>query len=69
MRKEQGLDISDRVQVTWSADAELADAVRAHAEGIAEEVLATSFVEGEVGDLPTDVTVDGMSARVLLGRA
>jgi isoleucyl-tRNA synthetase len=69
MRKDAGLDISDRVTVTWTAEGELADAVRVHADAIAEEVLATSFVEGEVGDLPTDFQVDGLAARVLLGRA
>jgi isoleucyl-tRNA synthetase len=69
MRKDAGLDISDRVTVTWTADDDLAEAVRTHADAIAEEVLATSFTEGEVGDLPTDFTVDGLAARVLLGRA
>ncbi len=69
MRKDAGLDISDRVIVTWTAEGSLADAVRAHSDAIAEEVLATSFTEGEVGDLPTDFQVDGLAARVLLGRA
>ena len=69
MRKDAGLDISDRVSVTWTAEGALAEAVRIHAGSIADEVLATSFVEGEVGDLPTDFTVDGLAARVLLGRS
>ncbi len=69
MRKEAGLDISDRVTVTWTAEGALAEAVRAHSDAIADEVLATSFAEGEVGDLPTDFQVDGLAARVLLGRA
>jgi isoleucyl-tRNA synthetase len=69
MRKDQGLDISDRISVTWAADADLATAIRLHAESIADEVLATSFVEGEVGDLPTVASVDGAEVRILLGRA
>lgn len=69
MRKDAGLDIADRVTVTWSADGALADALRTHADSIADEVLATSFVEGEVGDLPGAFTVDGLRAQVLLGRA
>ncbi len=68
MRKDQGLDISDRISVTWAADGELAAAIRVHADSIAEEVLATSFAEGEVGDLPTITSVDGSEARILLGR-
>jgi hypothetical protein len=32
-------------------------------------VLATTFVEGEVGDVTAGVTVDGLIARVLVGRA
>ena len=69
MRKDTGLDISDRVTVTWSADDELAAAIRTHADAIAEEVLATTFLEGEVGDLPTEFSVDGHAGRILLGRA
>jgi isoleucyl-tRNA synthetase len=69
MRKDQGLDISDRIVVTWSADPELAVAVRLHADAIADEVLAVTFVEGEVGERPGAVDVDGMSARVLMNKA
>ena len=68
MRKDQGLDISDRITVTWSATGDLASALRLHGESIADEVLATAFVEGEVGDRPADITVDGDVARVLVGR-
>jgi isoleucyl-tRNA synthetase len=69
MRKDAGYDISDRITVTWSAEGDLAAAIRNHADAIADEVLATQFVEGEVGDLPLSFEVDGMSARVLAGRA
>jgi isoleucyl-tRNA synthetase len=69
MRKDGGLDIADRVIVTWTAEGALAEAVRIHGDSIADEVLATTFAEGEVGDLPSAFEVDGMQARVLLGRA
>lgn len=48
-RKTSGLDISDRISVTWSAtSAETTDAVLTHGEMIATEVLATSWVQGDV---------------------
>jgi isoleucyl-tRNA synthetase len=46
-RKQSGLDVSDRIELWWQADTdELADAIREHAELVAGEVLATSFIEG-----------------------
>ncbi len=51
-RKAAGFDVVDRVCVVWETDDdELRDAVRAHAEEIAAEVLAVSFSEdGECQD-------------------
>jgi len=46
-RKTAGLDVADRISVTWSSDdPDLADAIRTHGESIAGEVLATGFSEG-----------------------
>jgi isoleucyl-tRNA synthetase len=45
-RKGTGLDVSDRIELWWTADGELADAVREGAARLAEEVLAVSVVEG-----------------------
>ena len=45
-RKSAGFEVSDRITVAWTADGELADALRTHADLIAGEVLATSFAEG-----------------------
>ena len=42
-RKSDGFDISDRISVRWSAPAELADVIAAHAAHISDEVLAISF--------------------------
>ena len=48
-RKTRGLEVSDRIALTWTAGrADVADAVRAHAGTIAEEVLAVSMTEGTV---------------------
>jgi isoleucyl-tRNA synthetase len=46
-RKAGGFEVSDRIELWWVAGGETADAVRAHAELIADEVLAVSFVAGE----------------------
>src|SRR5690606_1761762 len=46
-RKSSGLDISDRIDLWWSAtDATTAQAMVEHAETISGEVLAVSFTEG-----------------------
>ncbi|KAA1378689.1 isoleucine--tRNA ligase [Aeromicrobium fastidiosum] len=44
-RKSSGLDISDRIVVTWTAEGAMAEALRAHSGLIADEVLATSITE------------------------
>jgi isoleucyl-tRNA synthetase len=47
-RKQSGLDVSDRIELWWQADsAELAEAIREHADLVAGEVLATSFTEAK----------------------
>jgi isoleucyl-tRNA synthetase len=53
-RKMSSFDVSDRIHLWWSADGELADALREHATTVADEVLASAFAEGEPGDVPGD---------------
>jgi isoleucyl-tRNA synthetase len=45
-RKSAGLEVSDRIDLGWSADGELAEALREHSGLVADEVLALSFTEG-----------------------
>jgi isoleucyl-tRNA synthetase len=45
-RKSTDLDVTDRIELWWSADGELAEAVREGRERLADEVLAVSVVEG-----------------------
>ncbi len=45
-RKQSGFEVSDRVDLWWQADGDTADAVRTHADLIAEEVLAGSMQQG-----------------------
>ncbi|MCU1691267.1 MAG: isoleucyl-tRNA synthetase, partial [Frankiales bacterium] len=46
-RKSSGLDVSDRIELWWAADGELAEALREGSARLAEEVLAVEVVEGE----------------------
>ena len=45
-RKGSGLEVTDRVELWWRADGELAEALREGGLRLAEEVLAVSVVEG-----------------------
>lgn len=45
-RKSTGLEVSDRIELWWQATGDLADALRAGAGRIGEEVLAVSVLEG-----------------------
>jgi isoleucyl-tRNA synthetase len=48
-RKSSGLDISDRIAVTWESKNETTiSALTSHAELVASEVLATTWVQGSV---------------------
>ncbi|TFJ95266.1 FYVE, RhoGEF and PH domain-containing protein 1 [Platysternon megacephalum] len=44
-RKNTGLDVSDRIRLTWCASGDVADALRAGQAEIADEVLAREVVE------------------------
>ena len=45
-RKATGLDVSDRIELWWQAEGELAQAVHEGAVGLAQEVLAVSVQQG-----------------------
>ena len=54
-RKSSGLSITDRIDLRWSTGStDLAEALRSGGKTVAEEVLATSFTEG---DLNTDLVL------------
>ena len=49
-RKASGLEVSDRIALTWAAsDPDVAAALREHGSAVAGEVLASTFTEGPVG--------------------
>lgn len=48
LRKERGLDVSDRITLTWSSDDEkIRQVFAAHSQTMASEVLATSILRSE----------------------
>jgi len=74
MRKESGLAISDRIEVSIGGDARVVEAARAHREWIADEVLATNVAIGEEHPRSThmparqQVDIDGVHAELALTR-
>ncbi|MEO0425632.1 MAG: class I tRNA ligase family protein, partial [Pseudomonadota bacterium] len=65
-RKEMGLEVSDRIEVVYAAEGDLATAATEHADYIAGEVLATSFTAGETDQLSAQI--DGMDLRFSITR-
>jgi isoleucyl-tRNA synthetase len=49
-RKTSGFDVSDRIELVWSAEGETAEALRENGALVAEEVLATRMREDGVGE-------------------
>ncbi len=68
-RRAAGLDVADRVTVVLDASAEVTAAVRAHADFVAREVLATSVDYGPVSDGFTGEAGEGEAVRVQVTRA
>jgi isoleucyl-tRNA synthetase len=66
LRREAGLDVSDRIVLAWESDSDrVADAMAHHGDWIASEVLATELTHGG-GAEPATVEVDGEAARFSL---
>jgi isoleucyl-tRNA synthetase len=67
-RKTSGLDISDRISVTWeSGNESTISALTSHADLVASEVLATTWAQGSVSN-PT-ATDDELELKVLIAKA
>lgn len=66
MRREAGLDVTDRVLVTWSSAGQpVREAIAQHGAWISAEVLATDIVEGD----PSEVfTIDDHQVGLGIGR-
>ena len=71
LRREAGLEVSDRIRVTYRAAEPLASAIAAHRDAIAQETLAASL-EGAAepqGDARAAGDVDGVELVIALTRA
>jgi len=68
LRKSAGLDVSDRIVLGVEADGPVAEALTAHRDWLAAEVLATSIQDGSLdgASASEDVSVDGNRARITL---
>ena len=68
LRRSAGLDVSDRIELGIARAEPVADALAAHRDWIASEVLATSIVDGAVDGATAseDVSVEGTPARITL---
>ncbi|HEV7769417.1 MAG TPA: isoleucine--tRNA ligase [Solirubrobacterales bacterium] len=65
-RKEAGLEITDRIELTLGGDPDLLDAARAHEPYLAGEVLATAVAyEGSDG---AAATIDGRELKIAVSR-
>jgi isoleucyl-tRNA synthetase len=67
-RRDLGLDVSDRIQLTLDGDPELLDAARAHQEYIAGEVLALEVSYAALEGV-APVIVDGLQLRYVIAQA
>jgi len=70
-RKTAGLDVSDRIVLGLQADGDLAEALRAHADEIAAETLATELYHADLAEatLRHETEIDGSGLTVALRRA
>jgi isoleucyl-tRNA synthetase len=66
-RKEAGLEITDRIELTLGGPDDLLAAARAHSDYLAGEVLAESVSFAE--DLPAAASIDGLELGIALTRA
>jgi isoleucyl-tRNA synthetase len=67
VRKEAGLEITDRIELALGGAEELLDAARAHQPYVAGEVLATAVAYDAAGG--TTATIDGRELRIGVSRA
>jgi len=70
LRKETGLDIEDRIRLTWHSDDPGARDIFTRWEGLLKaELLCVEQNEGEVGDGGISVTPGGIEVQVAITRA
>ncbi len=68
-RRDQGLEITDRIALALGGDEELLTAAREHELYVTGETLATSIDYRGNGDTPATTTIDGLALRIELAPA
>ncbi len=71
LRRDAGLDVSDRIHVAYRAGAPVATVMASHGAMISEEVLALSLEASDApdGDARADADIDGVEAVFTLRKA
>lgn len=64
-RKRAGLEVTDRIELAWSAEGAVAEAIREHAASIAEEVLAVAVHDDLDRVIDGEQTMNGDPAVTL----
>jgi isoleucyl-tRNA synthetase len=69
-RRQAGLDISDRIELYLGAEGEVAQAITAHRDWIAGEVLASKMLDAPPGDgFSIEMSIDGYQLEVAFSRS
>lgn len=63
-RRDLGFNVVDRINVTWQANAALANAIEAHRDHIMKETLALTLEQGDAGQLDFDIDGDVISMDI-----
>jgi isoleucyl-tRNA synthetase len=67
LRKDAGLNVSDRIELAVEGDGEVAEAVAAHGDHLRAETLAVELLPSPRGEgARAEIEVDGMPARLWL---
>ncbi|MEX2228608.1 MAG: isoleucine--tRNA ligase [Dehalococcoidia bacterium] len=71
LRREAGLEVTDRIHVRYQAEAAVADVIAGHGDYIAQETLALSIEPGapETGATIAEATVDGHAITLAVRKA
>ncbi len=69
MRRDAGLEVTDRIRISVAGDTAVIDAVQAHRGYISEETLALDLAVAADNGGMQDVDLDGMQARIGITKA
>lgn len=62
-RKEAGFEVTDRIELSWTANGETAEALREHERELADAVLAVEITEHPLTNPPAEATTSDSGVR------